>query len=109
MNESLCRKPDSYYQAGVVISRGLTFILLMLSVLFPWGLSPWNSALAETPQITDLRSGQFETASRLVIETTEPVPVSLLLLVDPHRLVVDFPSSRWRVDNRGRQGAYLHH
>lgn len=66
-------KPDSYYQAGVVISRGLTFILLMLSVLLPW-----STALAETPQITDLRSGQLETASRLVIETTEPVPVSLL-------------------------------
>jgi N-acetylmuramoyl-L-alanine amidase len=76
----------------------------MLAFLLPWGVSPWNPALAETPQITDLRSGQLETASRLVIETTQPVPVSLLLLVDPHRLVVDFPTSRWRVENMGASG-----
>ena len=76
----------------------------MLAFLLPRGVSPWNPALAETPQITDLRSGQLETASRLVIETTQPVPVSLLLLVDPHRLVVDFPTSRWRVENMGASG-----
>jgi N-acetylmuramoyl-L-alanine amidase len=104
MKENQYRKPDRYYRAGVVISRALTFILLMLSVLLPWGISPWNTAVAETPQITDLRSGQLETASRLVIETSDPVPVSLLLLVDPHRLVVDFPSSRWRVEDRGASG-----
>jgi N-acetylmuramoyl-L-alanine amidase len=87
-----------------VISRRSIFILFMLAFLLPWGVSPWNPALAETPQITDLRSGQLETASRLVIETTQPVPVSLLLLVDPHRLVVDFPTSRWRVENMGASG-----
>lgn len=87
-----------------MISRRSIFILFMLAFLLPWGVSPWNPALAETPQITDLRSGQLETASRLVIETTQPVPVSLLLLVDPHRLVVDFPTSRWRVENMGASG-----
>lgn len=87
-----------------MINRRSIFILFMLAFLLPWGVSPWNPALAETPQITDLRSGQLETASRLVIETTQPVPVSLLLLVDPHRLVVDFPTSRWRVENMGASG-----
>jgi N-acetylmuramoyl-L-alanine amidase len=89
-----------------VISRRLILFLFMLSFVLPWGvgLSPWKPALAETPQITDLRSGQLETASRLVIETSQPVPVSLLLLVDPHRLVVDFPTSRWRVENMGASG-----
>ena len=50
---------------------------------------------AQTPPlITDLRSGQLAESSRLVIETTEIVPVSLLLLVDPFRLVVDMENIR---------------
>ena len=53
------------------------------------------------PLITDLRSGQIAATSRLVIETTEIVSVSLLLLVEPYRLVIDMGEALL-VDEGGR-------
>ncbi len=73
----------------------------LIHILFIFSVMSWHNALAEPLHISDLRSGQLENASRLVIETSDPVPVRMLLLVDPHRLVIDFPESRWRVESRG--------
>lgn len=48
--------------------------------------------------ITSIRTGNVaigaDTAARLVIETTAPAEVSMLLLSDPYRLVLDFKSSK---------------
>ena len=76
----------------------------LIHILFIFSVISWHNALAEPLHISDLRSGQLENASRLVIETSDPVPVRMLLLVDPHRLVIDFPESRWRVESRGISG-----
>ena len=88
-----------YRRLAIRLVSILVFILVILPVM------SWNMAVAEPLYISDLRSGQLENASRLVIETSDPVPVRMLLLVDPHRLVIDFPESRWRVENRGISGA----
>ena len=88
-----------YRMLAIRLVSILVFILVILPVM------SWNMAVAEPLYISDLRSGQLENASRLVIETSDPVPVRMLLLVDPHRLVIDFPESRWRVENRGISGA----
>ena len=83
----------------------MRLVSILACILVIWPVMSWNMAAAEPLHISDLRSGQLENASRLVIETSDPVPVRMLLLVDPHRLVIDFPESRWRVENRGISGA----
>lgn len=85
------------------ICRQIIIWLMFLSVAMP--IMPLKTAMAKPLLISDLRSGQLDNASRLVIETSEPVPVRMLLLVDPHRLVIDFPESRWRVENQPISGA----
>ncbi|MGU9961457.1 MAG: N-acetylmuramoyl-L-alanine amidase [Candidatus Puniceispirillales bacterium WSBS_2018_MAG_OTU23] len=51
--------------------------------------------------ITGLRSGTAaiddEVAARLVIETSAPAQVSMLLLSNPYRLVIDFKATKWNV------------
>ena len=58
--------------------------------------------------ITGLRSGTVEIgedqAARIVIETSSPAQVSMFLLSDPYRLVLDFASSEWAVKNRDKTG-----
>ena len=70
---------------------GLFFLLLLCAV---------RLAVAEAPQINGVRSGALDDASRLVIETSQHLPVSLFLLAEPYRLVVDLPASRWRVGTK---------
>lgn len=55
-------------------------------------------------RITGLRTGGSAERARLVIETSEEVPVSMFLLSNPYRLVVDMPESRWRIDGRAASG-----
>lgn len=87
-----------------IFRRLLIWAMFFLTILPLFVLS--LRVLADEPLlISDLRSGQLEEASRLVIETSDPVPVRMLLLVDPHRLVIDFPESRWRVENKSVAGA----
>ena len=82
------------------MTRYLAKVILTPLILF---LSGW--AYADTPLITGLRVGHLDDASRLVIETSEPLPISMLLLVEPYRLVVDMPYARWRVADLGASGA----
>ena len=82
---------------GMALARiiGAFFLLLACAV---------RLAVAEAPQINGVRSGQLDDASRLVIETSQHLPISLFLLAEPYRLVVDFPASRWRVDAKAEAG-----
>lgn len=65
------------------------------------------SASAENT-ITGLRTGSViiedQSAARLVVETQNTTEVSMFLLSDPYRLVIDFPTLKWRVDGRGLSG-----
>lgn len=64
-------------------------------------------AIGET-KITGLRSGTVaideDQAARIVIETSSPAQVSMFLLSDPYRLVLDFASTKWAVKNRNKSG-----
>lgn len=79
--------------------RLIPSLLLLALVILAW-VQP---VLAEN-RILGLRSGSFEGAARLVIETSEDVPVSFFLLSSPWRLVVDMPTSSWQVEGRQSSG-----
>lgn len=79
-------------------TRFVGVIASVLAVVFAVACTKPSTA---QPLITDLRSGQIAATSRLVIETTEIVPVSLLLLVEPYRLVIDMGEALL-VDEEGK-------
>jgi len=82
-------------------------VLMILMMAGPVGLS-MATAWAENA-ITGLRTGtvfiENNEAARLVVETQDPADVSMLLLTDPYRLVLDFPPLKWRADGRGASGS----
>ncbi|MEG9863082.1 MAG: N-acetylmuramoyl-L-alanine amidase [Parvularculales bacterium] len=80
--------------------RLISSVLLLAVSILTW-VQP---ALAEN-RILGLRTGIFEDSSRLVIETSENVPVSLFLLSKPWRLVVDLPASSWQVEGQDKSGS----
>ena len=96
----------------------LVMVILLLSSI---GLLPMpfvtsvavSSAIASSVGaenvITGLRTGSVlvenQSAARLVVETRNPADVNMFLLTDPYRLVIDFPTLKWRVDGRGLSGA----
>ena len=89
----------------------MVFLLLSSLGLLPVPLvssAAVSSAAAENV-ITGLRTGSVlvenQSAARLVVETRNPADVNMFLLTDPYRLVIDFPTLKWRVDGRGLSGA----
>ena len=103
-----------------LIQRNINFAMVIL-LLSSIGLLPVpfvtsmavssaaaSSAGAENV-ITGLRTGavlvENQSAARLVVETRNPSDVNMFLLTDPYRLVIDFPTLKWRVDGRGLSGA----
>ena len=75
-------------------------LFLLAIFLFLWVFP----ATAEN-RIIGLRTGMFEDAARLVVETSSEVPVSFFLLSNPYRLVIDMPASSWQVKGRKTSGA----
>ena len=78
-------------------------MVLVLAMMLPSISMAWADNI-----ITGLRTGSVlienQTAARLVVETRNPADVNMFLLSDPYRLVIDFPSLKWRVDGRGLSG-----
>ena len=110
---TLGRKPSVMAGAFFNMIR-LLFARLLLMVLslsavgvLPSALTP--SAVAAENIMTGLRTGSVliegQSAARLVVETRNPADVNMFLLTDPYRLVIDFPTLKWRVDGRGLSGA----
>ncbi len=74
----------------------------------------FGAAHAASVDITGLRTGHVTVkelshngdnkATRLVIETNTRVDVSMLLLANPYRLVLDFPAADWKVPGRDKNG-----
>ncbi len=66
------------------------------SCLFGVGLVFGNPSLsAAQPEVTGLRVGPSEGATRFVLELTEAPNYSVLLLADPFRVVIDLPELKW--------------
>jgi len=74
--------------------------LLTLIVAF---LCSINQAWSQN-SITGLRTGNFDGTARLVIETLNQTEISIFLLSNPYRLVVDMPDANWRVGRKGASG-----
>jgi len=75
--------------------------LLTLIVAFLFSINPgWAQN-----NITGLRTGNFDGTARLVIETLNETDISVFLLSNPYRLVIDMPDARWRITNKGASGA----
>jgi len=54
--------------------------------------------------IIGLRTGNFDGTARLVIETREETQISIFLLSNPYRVVLDMPEAKWRVTDKGASG-----
>ncbi|MCE2516975.1 MAG: N-acetylmuramoyl-L-alanine amidase [Alphaproteobacteria bacterium] len=83
----------------------LMMALMMAMMMVGAAAAP---ALAQDNTITGLRSGTVtigdDQAARVVVETSSPAEVSMLLLSNRFRLVMDFSSSRLDLGSRGTSG-----
>ncbi|NDA07898.1 MAG: N-acetylmuramoyl-L-alanine amidase [Alphaproteobacteria bacterium] len=74
--------------------------LLTVIVAFLFSINPtWGQN-----SITGLRTGNFDGTARLVIETLSETEISVLLLSNPYRLVIDMPDVKWRIADKGASG-----
>ena len=53
--------------------------------------APTNGFAASKPTVTKVRAGDHPDRTRLVLEIDGPITFSFFTLVEPSRLVVDFP------------------
>ncbi len=60
-----------------------------------------SAAAPGQPVIQDIRRGSQGNKTRLVIESSQPLPYRAFLLSSPNRLVVDVPSASWIVSRNG--------
>ena len=68
----------------------------LFSCLFGIGLALATPGLSQAqPQVTGLRVGPNEGATRFVLELTEAPNYGVLLLADPFRVVIDLPELKW--------------
>ena len=82
-------------------------MLTLLSLL----TAGFSAALQARPTVTGARVGQYEDATRFVLDLSENVAFRIYTLADPYRLVVDLLGAGWALDdkqlilNRGLVGA----
>lgn len=50
--------------------------------------------------VTDIRAGEHRGATRVVFDISDTVAVKIFTLVDPYRVVLDFPVVGWRLPQR---------
>ena len=75
------------------------------SFLVGIGLALTTPGLSQAqPQVTGLRVGPNEGATRFVLELTEAPNYGVLLLADPFRVVIDLPELKW--DNPGTSASH---
>ena len=54
------------------------------------------------PMILDARIGEHSGKTRFVVETSDPIPVTVFTLADPDRVVIDLPQVMWRLKDAQR-------
>lgn len=57
-----------------------------------------GSAPLAAPTVSEIRIGVHPDKVRLVLETSEKLPVTAFELPDPYRIVLDLPDLDWRID-----------
>jgi N-acetylmuramoyl-L-alanine amidase len=79
---------------------------LFAGLILVW-LAPGAVAAPEVV-VNEIRVGRHEDHTRLVIDISQKVDVSVFTLADPYRVVIDFPEIGWRIDPAAaRQNAGL--
>lgn len=79
---------------------------IVFSCLLGVGLALGTPSLSQAqPQVTGLRVGPSDGATRFVLELTEAPNYGVLLLADPFRVVIDLPELKW--DNPGSSASGL--
>jgi len=77
-----------------------------LGLILAW-LAPWAVA-APAVVVNEIRVAKHADHTRLVIDISQKVEVSVFTLADPYRVVIDFPEVGWRIDPAtARQNAGL--
>ena len=62
-----------------------------------------EAALAALPQVVGVRAGVNATATRFVLDISEPVDYSILILDNPSRVVIDLPEIDWDIPAQSQQ------
>lgn len=76
--------------------------VLMVAILAGFGCLP-SGARAATATATDLRVGVHTDRTRLVVDLSSKVDVSIFVVADPNRLIVDLPEIEWRFPSDASQ------
>lgn len=75
--------------------------LLLIHVLLISLASNADKALAApVPVVTDIRVGQVDGATRLVLDISKSVTYKVFLLSSPNRVVIDLPAVGWQLPQR---------
>ena len=89
-----------------MIDRGVTFAVTLLGFCLGLGVipslvfQPINASAAPVPIVTDIRVGQIDGATRLVLDVDRSIKFRVFLLSSPNRVVIDLPAVGWRLPQR---------
>ncbi|MBL95327.1 MAG: N-acetylmuramoyl-L-alanine amidase [Magnetovibrio sp.] len=74
--------------------------LHIIAIFTIFVLAGSSNAYAVAVTITDIRVGQTEKTTRLVLDVDQPIDASLFYLGNPNRVVLDLPQVGWRLPHR---------
>jgi N-acetylmuramoyl-L-alanine amidase len=85
---------------GVIFAVTLLGFCLGLGVISSLVFQPINASASPVPIVTDIRVGQIDGATRLVLDVDRSIKFKVFLLSSPNRVVIDFPAVGWRLPQR---------
>jgi N-acetylmuramoyl-L-alanine amidase len=95
---------EGMMQGTAILKRGLNrwgfFAVILLGVFSSLGFQPGNAFAAPVPTVTDIRVGQIDGATRLVLDIDRSIKFKVFLLSGPDRVVIDLPAVGWRLPQR---------
>ena len=88
------------FNRGAIFGVVLLGFWMGLGLLATLGLNPGTASAAPVPVVTDIRVGQIEGATRLVLDIDRSIKFKVFLLSSPDRVVIDLPAVGWRLPQR---------
>lgn len=76
------------------------YLLSLALVLVALALGAVPALASGRAVITDVRVGAYHGATRIVLETSRPIPFDLFALTGPDRIVLDMPQVGWQLPAR---------
>lgn len=76
--------------------RQVRVFVCILAVLF--GLAAIRATAAPALWVSDVKLGQHQDHTRVVLRVSGPVDFQAFTLADPYRIVVDFPEVGWKIN-----------